>query len=145
MEEQLKVIEAKLLKSESHFPVLRDYLLRKGGFQAWFLYYEGANQWTKRFYEQQLFFLLNKELLSVGIYPDGKMALTSYKLEEFSRIQRDYEYADKDAQQVVLSSVTLTLRRSSLKDRTEMLIFKRPLEVEKGDPEGFDRLTELLD
>lgn len=145
MEEQLKVIEAKLLKSESHFPVVRDYLLRRGGFRAWFLYYEGANQWTKRFYEQQLFFLLNKELLSVGIYPDGKMALTSYKLEEFSRIQRDYECAAKDAQQVVLSSVTLTLRRSSLKDRTEMLIFKRPLESEKGDPKGFDRLTELLD
>lgn len=145
MEDQLQVVEAKLIKSASHFPVVRDFLLRKGGFRAWFLYYEGVNQWTKRFYDQQLFFLLDKELLSIGIYPDGKMALTSYKLDDFSLIQRDYEYADKDTQEMILSGVTITLKRSGLKNRPELLVFKRPLESEKGDPVGFDSFMELLD
>ncbi len=141
----MQFVEAKIMKSASHFPVVRDYLLRKGGFRAWFLYYEGVNQWVKRFYEQQMFFLLDTELLSVGIYPDGKMALTSYKLNEFSRIQREYEYAGKDAQEMILGGVTITLSRTSLKDRTEFLMFKRPLESEKGDPIGFDRMMDFLD
>ncbi len=144
MEEQLRLVEAKLIQNESHFPPLRDYLLKKGGFREWFIYYRGVNQWNKRFYEQQLFFLLDTELLSVGIYPDGKMQFTGYKLDDFSRIQRDYEFADEDSTQMILGGITINLKTSSLKNRPEMLAFKRPLENEQGDPEGFERLMNLL-
>lgn len=132
------------MQSESHFPPLRDYLLKNGGLREWFFYYQGVNQWNKRFYEQQLFMLLDKELLSVGIYPDGKMQFTSYKLDDFSRIQRDYDYTDDSSTQMILSGITINLKTSSLKNRPEALAFKRPLESEQGDPEGFERLMNLL-
>ncbi|MEQ8200658.1 MAG: hypothetical protein ABRQ24_04460 [Syntrophomonadaceae bacterium] len=140
----MRLIESRLLMSDNHWPLLRDYMLKSGGFREWFLYYQGVNQWTKRFYEQQLFFLMAKELLSVGIYPDGKMQLIGYKLDEIARVMRDYEYADKECTGMILSGVTIMLKTSSLKNRPEMLSFKRPLESENGDPEGFERLMNLL-
>jgi len=144
LDEQLLSIESKLLFKESHFPRLREYLLNAGGLREWFIYYQGANQWNKRFYEQQLFLLLGQELLSAGIYPDGKMQLTGYRLDEVARVQRDFDYDENDPTQLVLCGATIHLKHSSLKNRPEALAFKRPLASEQGDPEGFERLMSLL-
>jgi len=144
LEDQIQLIESGLQLSPNQWPPLRDYLLKSGEIKAWFLYYQGANQWTKRFYDKQWFFLLERELLSVGLYTEGNMELTSYKLDEFARVVRTYGYADKECSQMILSGVSILLKHSSLKNRPEILDFKRPAESDQGDQEGFERLVSLL-
>jgi len=140
----LRLIESGMQLNESQWLPIRDYLLRSGEIKAWFLYYQGANQWTKRFYDKQWFFLLEKELLSVGLYADGNIELTSYKPDEFARIVRSFGYADKERTKMVLAQVSILLKHSSLKNRPESLDFKRPSELDQGDPEGYERLMNLL-
>ena len=144
LEEQIQLIESGLQLRPSQWLPLREYLLKSGAIRAWFLLYQGANQWTKRFYDKQWFFLLEKELLSVGVYSEGNMELTSYKLDEFARVVRNYGYADKECTQMILTGASILLKHSSLKNRPEVLDFKRPGESDQGDPVGFERLICLL-
>ena len=145
LEEQIQLIESKLQLSPIQWPPVRDYLLKAGEIKAWVLLYQGANQWTKRYYEKQWFFLFEKELLSVGVYPEGNLELSSYKLDEFARLVRSYGYTDKECTQMVLTGITILLKHTGLRStRPEILDFKRPSASDQGDPEGFDHLVSLL-
>jgi hypothetical protein len=145
MEEQLQQIKATLLNSEHTFPHLQELLVRSGELRAWFKYYNGPNQWVKRFYQEENVFLMDKVIIVACLYANGKLTLRSIKLDEISRIERDYDFASKNSKDLVLSNVTILLKRTINKKNPDALVFKRPLAEEQGDPKGFEKLTDLLD
>jgi len=145
MEEQLQQIKEKLYRSETNFPPLRERLLRSGELRAWFKYYHGPNQWAERYYMEELVFLMSNLLIVACPFASGKMLIRTYYLEEISKIEREYDFEDKTAQKLVLSTVTITFKRNVDKKRPYILLFKRPLPEEQGDPEGFDRVMNILD
>jgi len=145
MDDQLQQIKATILNSEHTFPPVQKLLLRYGELRAWFKYYNGPNQWVKRFYQEENVFLMDKFLIISRHYANGKLTLFSVKLDEISRIERDYDFASKDSKDLILSNVTILLKRTLREKRPDALVFKRPLPEEQGDPQGFERLAELLD
>lgn len=145
MEEQLKLIEAQLYRSETNFPPLRERLLHSGEIRAWFKYYHGPNQWVQRYYMEEHVFLMTNVLIVACLYNNGKMTLRTFKLNEISRIERDYDFADKTAQKLILAGVTITFKRTRDKKHPDVLYIKRPVPEEHGDPEGFEKLMNLLD
>lgn len=145
MEEQLKLIEPQLYKSETNFPPLRERLLHSGELRAWFKYYHGPNQWQERYYMEEHVFLTDRILMVACLFANGKMTLRTFKLEEISRIERTYDFEDKNATELVLSEASITFKRTRDKKHPDILFFKRPLPAEQGDPEGFDKLIDLLD
>jgi hypothetical protein len=48
-------------------------------------------------------------------------------------------------QKLHLSEVTITFKTMKDSRSRDTLVFKRPLPNEMGNPEGFDKLLELLD
>ena len=145
MEEQLALIQSKLHKSETSFPILRDQLMRCGELRAWFKYYHGPNQWAQRYYMEEHLFLTKKNLLIACIYTSGKVTLRSFKLDEISRIERNYDFADKANDKLVLASVEIIFKRTRDKKHLDAIQIARPLPEEDGDPEGFERFMDLLD
>ncbi|MDD3365426.1 MAG: hypothetical protein PHZ03_10630 [Syntrophomonas sp.] len=145
MEEQLQLIESQLYKSEVTFPPLRERLLRSGELRAWFKYYHGANQWAERYYMEEHVFLMSHVLIVACLFTNGKMTISTFKLEEISRIERSYDFEDKTAKKLILSGATITLKRTRDKKHPDILLFKRPLPEEQGDPEGFEKLMDILD
>lgn len=145
MEEQLKQIEAKLYRSETNYPPLRERLLRSGELRAWFKYYHGPNQWVQRYYMEEHIFLMSNVLIVACLYTSGKMTLRTFKLDEISKIERDYDFEDKTAQKLILAGATIYFKRTGEKKRLETLFIKRPVPEEQGDPEGFETLMNMLD
>lgn len=144
MEEQLKQIEAQLYRSETNFPPLRERLLRSGELRAWFKYYHGPNQWVQRYYMEEHVFLMSNLLIVACLYTSGKMTIRTFALDEISKIDRDYDFEDKTAQKLIISGATITFKRNLDKKHPDALFFKRPISEEQGDPEGFERLMDLL-
>jgi hypothetical protein len=145
MEEQLQQIEAQLYRSETNFPPLRERLLRSGELRAWFKYYHGSNQWVQRYSMEEHVYLMNNVLIVAYLFTSGKMTIRSIGLDEISKIDRDYDFADKTAQKLILAGATITFKRTVNKKRPDALVFKRPIPEEQGDPEGFERFMDLLD
>jgi len=145
MEALLEKIRPTLYRSDTNFPVIKDRLTRSGDLKAWFKYYHGPNQWVQRFYMEEHAFLLDEMIMVACLYNNGKLALRSYKLEEISKIERLYDFIDKDEQKLVLSAIEITFKRTRDKKHPDMLSFSRPLPEEQGDPEGFEAFMELLD
>jgi hypothetical protein len=145
MEEQLKIIETKLYKGETNFPPLRERLQRSGELRAWFKYYHGANQWAQRYYLEEHVFLTDRVLIVACLFTNGKMTLHSFKLDEISRITRNYDFEDKTNAKLILSEAVITFKRTRDKKHPDILSFKRPLPEEQGDPLGFEELINLLD
>jgi hypothetical protein len=119
--------------------------MRYGELKAWFKYYHGPNQWVQRFYMEEHAFLLDQIIMVACLYNNGKLALRSYQLEEISRIERLYEFADSSEQSLRLAGVEITFKRTRDKKHPDMLTFARPLPEEQGDPEGFELFMEMLD
>ena len=145
MEEKLQQIKASILNSEHTFPPLQELLLHSGELQAWFKSYSGPNPWSKRFYQEEQLFLTPKTIIVACFYADGRLALRSIRLDEISRIERDYGFAAKDSKDLVLAKVTILLKRTIKEKRPDALEIKRPLVEEQCDPESFDRFMALLD
>lgn len=145
MEALLEKIRPTLHRSETNFPIIRNRLSRYGELKAWFKYYHGPNQWVQRFYMEEHAFLLDGMIMVACLYGNGKLLLRTYKLDEISRIERLYEFADKDEQHLVLAAVDIVFKRTRDKKHPDMLTFARPLPEEQGDPEGFEAFMELLD
>ncbi|MDD4172318.1 MAG: hypothetical protein PHQ94_08775 [Syntrophomonas sp.] len=145
MEGQLELIKGQLYKSETNFPPLRDRLLRSGELRAWFKYYNGPNQWIQRYYMEEHVYLMSHVIIAACLFRSGKMLLTSYKLEEISRVEREYDFEDKTEQKLILSGATITFKRTRDKKAPDVLVFKRPLPEEQGDPVGFEKFMDFLD
>ena len=145
MEKQLQEIESKLYRSETNFPPLRERLLRSGELRAWFKYYNGPNQWAQRYYMEEHIFLMSRVLIIACLFTSGKMILRTFNLDEISRIERTYDFENKTAQRLVISEAEITFKRTRDKKHPDILLFKRPLPEEQGDPEGFEKLMDLLD
>jgi hypothetical protein len=145
MEEKLQQIKAKLLNSGHTFPPLQELLLHSGELRAWFKYYNGPNQWVKRFYQEENVFLTDKVIVVARLYANGRLNLFTVKLDEISRIERDYDFAAKDSKDLILSYVSIVLKRTIREKNPDALVFKRPLVDEQGDPEGFEKFSSLLD
>jgi hypothetical protein len=144
MEEKLQQIKAKLFNSDHTFPPLRDLLLRSGELRAWFKHYNGPNQWVKRFYQEENVFLMDKVLIVACLFANGKISLHTFKLDEISRIERDYDFAAKGSKDLILANATITFKRTVDRKRPDALVFLRPRVEEQGDPEGFEKLMDLL-
>jgi hypothetical protein len=95
MEEQLKLIESQLYKSELTFPWLKERLLAYGEIRAWYRFYREANQWAKKFFKEEYFFLMSDVLLWVKIADDGQLGIHTYPLVEIAKSFRSYGFADK--------------------------------------------------
>jgi len=145
MEEQLELIKSQLYKSEVTFPPLRERLIRSGELRAWYRYYRGGNQWANKLFTEENIFLMSQLLIWSQIYEDGKMDVYSFKLDEISKVERDYAYEDKTNQKLVLSQAIVTFKTMKDKRARDCLVFKRPVAAEMGDSEGFERLLDLLD
>ena len=144
MEGKLDIIEKQLYRGETNFPPLRDLLLRSGELRAWFKYYNGPNQWAQRYYMEEHVYLTDQVIIVACLYRDGRMQLNTFKLEEISRVQREYAFEDKSEQKLILASATITLKRSIDKKHPDVLVYKRPLPEEQGDPAGFENFMSLL-
>jgi len=145
MEERLERVKSQMLNSEYTFPLLRDYLMNRGEVRASFKYYNGPNQWQKRFYQEEHVFLTDRAIVIACLYNNGKMTIVSVLLSEIARIERDYDFASKDSKNLVLANVTIRLKRTLKKKDPDELVFRRPLPEEQGDPQGYEELVALLD
>lgn len=145
MEEQLERIKAQLYRSETNFPPLLERLQHGGELRAWFKYYHGPNQWVQRYYQEEHVYLMSSVLIVACLFNNGKMIIRTYKLDEISKIEREYCFEDNTNQILILSGAAITFKRVTDKKRPDMLIFNRPVPEEQGDPEGFERLMNLLD
>jgi hypothetical protein len=145
LEEQLQQIKTQLYRSETNFPPLRERLLQSGELRAWFKYYHGPNQWVQRYYMEEHVYLMSSVIISACLFNSGKMILRTWKLDEISKIEREYDFEDKTAQKLILSGATVTFKRPLDKKHPDTLVFKRPIPEEQGDPAGFERLMDLLD
>jgi hypothetical protein len=145
MEEQLQQIEAQLYRSETNFPPLRERLLKSGELRAWFKYYHGPNQWVRRYYMEEHVYLMSNVLIVACLLTSGQMIIRTIGLDEISRIDREYDFADKTAQKLILAGATITLKRTVDKKHPDVLTFKRPIPEEQGDPEGFEKFMDLID
>lgn len=87
---------------------------------------------------------MSQVIIVACLYRNGKLLLNSFKLEEISRIQREYDFEDQTEQKLILSCVTITFKRTVDKKNPDVLIYKRPLPEEQGDPIGFEKFVELL-
>lgn len=145
MTEQLRLIEAQLYKSELTFPILKERLLHSGELRAWYRYYRGGNQWAgKNFFEENVF-LMSNVLIWNQITEDCAMGIHSFKLDDISKISRNYLFEDKSYQKLVLVEAIVTFNTLKDKGKRDLLVLKRPIAVEQGDIEGFEKLTALLD
>lgn len=145
MEEQLKLIESQLYKSEMTFPFIKERLLAHGEIRAWYRFYRGGNEWAQRFFKEETVFLMSDTLLWVRISEDGQMGLHSFKLNQITKSDRHYKFPHKkNKTELVLSEVKLTLSTINEKEKQDFLLLKRPLAEENGDPEGFENLVHLL-
>jgi hypothetical protein len=145
MEALFEKIRPTLYRSETNFPVIQNRLQRYGEPKAWFKYYHGPNQWVQRFYMEEHAFLFDQIIVVACLYNSGKLALRSYRLDEISRIERLYDFADKTEQSLVLTAVEITFKRTRDKKHPDMLSFARPLPEEDGDPDGFEVFMDMLD
>jgi len=145
MEEQLELIKSQLYKSEVTFPLLRERLLHSGELRAWYKYYRGGNQWANKHYTEENVFLMSQVIIWNQISEDGQMDIYSIKLDEISKVERDYTYEDKTCQKLILSQAIITFKTMKDKRVRDTLVFKRPLAAEMGDIEGFERLLNFLD
>ena len=145
MEEQLKLIESQLYKSEMTFPFLKERLMAHGEIKAWYRFYRGGNEWAQKFYKEETVFLMSDVLLWVRISEDGQMGIHSFKLSEMTKCDRHYKFLNKKIKdKLVLSEVKLTLSTLNEKEKQDFLLLKRPRPEENGDPEGFETLVHLL-
>lgn len=146
MEEQLKLIESQLYKSELTFPLLKERLLANGEIRAWYKFYRGGNEWAQKFFKEETVFLMSDILLWVRISEDGQMGIHSFKLSKMTKSDRQYTFLNKkNKNELVLSEVKLTLSTINEKEKPDSLFLKRPRPEENGDPEGFENLAHLLD
>ncbi len=88
---------------------------------------------------------MNQVIIVACLYRNGKMLLNSFKLDEISRIQREYDFEDKTEEKLILSCATITFKRTIDKKNPDVLIYKRPLPEEQGNPVGFEKFMGLLD
>jgi len=145
LEEQLQQIKGQLYRSETNFPPLRERLLHAGELRAWFKYYHGPNQWAQRYYMEEHVYLMSNHIIVACLFNSGKMILRTWKLDEISKIEREYDFEDKTAQRLILTGATIAFKRPLDKKHLDNLIFKRPVPEEEGDPAGFDKFMDLLD
>ncbi len=147
MSEKWQTIAEKIYKSELTFPHLQERLQRSGELKAWYKYYRGGNQWAGKHFTEESVFLMEKVLIWVQIAEDGKMGIYSFKLNEITKVDRIYSFADKSQDALILSQAVVTFKAMKDKNKRERetLLFKRPIPEEEGDAEGFERLVALLD
>lgn len=146
MEEQLKLIESQLYKSELTFPWLKERLRAYGEIRAWYRFYREANQWARKFFKEEYFFLMTDVILWVKIADDGLLGIHTYRLNEITKSFRSYDFADKKAKDaLVISEVTLSFTAMQDKTRRDELLLRRPNPEENGDDAGFEELVHLLD
>lgn len=146
MEEQLELIKSQLYKSEITFPWLKERLLAYGQLRAWYRFYREANQWAKKFFKEEYFFLMTDVILWVKIADDGQLGIHTYRLNEITKSFRRYDFADKKAKEaLVISEVTLSFTAMQDKTRRDELLLRRPNPKENGDDAGFEELVHLLD
>lgn len=145
MEEQLQLIESQLYKSEMTFPFIRERLLAHGEIRAWYRLYRGGNEWAQKFFKEETVFLMDDALIWVRISEDGQMGIHSFKLSKMTKSDRQYKFPGKKIKnELVLAEVRLTLSTINEKEKPDFLLLKRPIAEENGDPEGFEKLANLL-
>ncbi|MDD2511235.1 MAG: hypothetical protein PHP26_07430 [Syntrophomonas sp.] len=145
MIENWQSITEQIYKNELTFPHLQERLQRGGELRAWYKYYRGGNQWAGKHFMEENVFLMEKVLVWMQIAEDGKMGIYSFKLDDISKIDRSYTFADKSQEKLVLSQATITFKTMKDNRKRDTLVFKRPLPAEQGDVEGFEQLIALLD
>ncbi|MEQ8174014.1 MAG: hypothetical protein ABRQ26_03010 [Syntrophomonadaceae bacterium] len=146
MEEQLKLIESQLYKSELTFPWLKERLLTYGEIRAWYRFYREANQWAKKFFKEEYYFLMTDVILWVKIADDGQLGIHTYPLDEIAKSFRSYGFADKKSKDaLVISELTVSFTAMKEKQVRDELVLKRPIPEENGDVEGFEKLVHLLE
>jgi hypothetical protein len=145
MEEILQRLKSEMFNGEFTFPPLQEYLLTRGEVRASFKYYNGPNQWQKRFYQEEHVILTDRAIVIACLYANGKMTIRTILLDEISRIERDYDFAGKNSKELILANVTILLKRTLKKKDPDELVFKRPDPAEQGDPVNYEKLIALLD